>query len=145
MATNDYAATVREVIDQLWNKGNVDYVEQAFPADFVSYDPVFGQTDRAGVKKIVSSIRAGFTDLSERIDELITAVDNVIVRWSCSGTHRGAFMGMSPTGKQSTVSGIDIYRFENGRLRYNWSNWDALGLMRTIGAVTQLPFQAPVG
>jgi len=64
--------------------------------------------------------------------------ETVMVRWFCRGTHKGDLNGISPTGKQITISGISIARFANGKMVEGWVNWDALGLMQQLGVVPEL-------
>jgi predicted ester cyclase len=58
-----------------------------------------------------------------------------VIRWSSTGTHNGVFMGIPPTGKPTTVTGIDIFRIAGGKLVELWQNWDQLGLLQQIGAI----------
>jgi len=51
-----------------------------------------------------------------------------------TGTHQGTLMGIAPTGSRCTVEGISVSRFRAGRLVEEWAQWDALGLLRQIGA-----------
>jgi predicted ester cyclase len=44
-------------------------------------------------------------------------------------------MGIPPTGKQATVTGISIGRVVNGKIVESWSNFDALGMMQQLGVV----------
>ncbi len=59
----------------------------------------------------------------------------MITRWTASGTHRSAFLGVPATGKQFAVTGITILRFAQGKIGEEWVNWDALGLMHELGTV----------
>ena len=52
-----------------------------------------------------------------------------------TGTHQGELMGIAATGKQATVTGLELHRFENGRVAESWINWDTLGLLQQIGAI----------
>ncbi len=45
-------------------------------------------------------------------------------------------MGIKPTGKKVTLTGIEIHRIENGRIAESWTNWDQYGLMQQIGVIT---------
>jgi predicted ester cyclase len=51
-------------------------------------------------------------------------------------------MGIAPTGKRSTVTGINIGRYPNGKLVEAWGNNDNLGLLQQLGVV---PMLAPAG
>jgi predicted ester cyclase len=54
------------------------------------------------------------------------------------GPFRRAFMGIPPTGKQVTVSGITISRVKNGKVVEEWSNWDPLGMLQQLGVVPEM-------
>jgi len=49
-------------------------------------------------------------------------------------THRGAFAGVPPTGREVELSGIEIVRLAGGRIVEHWDEIDALGLLRQLGA-----------
>jgi predicted ester cyclase len=42
---------------------------------------------------------------------------------------------MPPTGKQATISGIEIYRIASGKIGERWGNFDQLGLMQQLGVI----------
>jgi quercetin dioxygenase-like cupin family protein len=50
-------------------------------------------------------------------------------------THKGDFMGLPPTGKQVTFTGIAIVRIVGDKMVENWVNFDALSLMQQLGVV----------
>jgi len=61
--------------------------------------------------------------------------DHVATRWTGRGTHTGEIAGIAPTGKDVTVSGITVSRFEDGLVVEEWTTWDTLGMLVQIGAV----------
>ena len=62
----------------------------------------------------------------------------VATRWTGRGTHKGELMGIPPTGKQVTVSGITISHVKNGKVVEEWSNWDTLGMLQQLGVVPEM-------
>ena len=44
-------------------------------------------------------------------------------------------MGVPPTGRPVTTTGIAIDRLAEGKVAESWVNVDALGLLRQIGAI----------
>ncbi len=44
-------------------------------------------------------------------------------------------MGIAPTGKQATSTGISILRWANGKGVEQWSNYDDLGLLQQLGVI----------
>jgi predicted ester cyclase len=71
------------------------------------------------------------------LDDLIAEGEKVSYRWTARGTHQGEFLGIAPTGKQMTTTGIVIERLTNGKLTEGWTSSDTLGLMRQLGAIPE--------
>jgi predicted ester cyclase len=90
---------------------------------------------RQGIKQFYGMLRAAFPDLHFTIEDQIAAGDRVVTRWTANGTHNGEFQGISPTGKQITIAGIDIDRLANGKVVECWPVADELGLLRQLGAI----------
>jgi len=76
-----------------------------------------------------------FPDLHLTIEDLIAEGNEVVLRWTGTGTQQGAFAGNPPTGKQVTSTGIDIFRIANGKVVEHWSNSDDLGVLQQLGVV----------
>ena len=56
-------------------------------------------------------------------------------RFIAKGTHTKEFMGVPASGKQVSISGINIFRISGGKIVEHWVNYDATGLMQQIGAM----------
>jgi steroid delta-isomerase-like uncharacterized protein len=89
----------------------------------------------AGLKPIIAGFRAAFPDLQVTVEDQIAEGDKVVTRYTMRGTHQGAFMGLPPTGKHVTVSGIQIERVVQGQIVEHWRKSDDLGMMQQLGAV----------
>jgi steroid delta-isomerase-like uncharacterized protein len=90
---------------------------------------------RQAFKELISGYRNAFPDMKLTIEEQIAEGDVVVTRWTGTGTHKGELMGVAPTGKRITVQGLVISRFRNGKLVEEIENYDALGMLRQMGAV----------
>jgi steroid delta-isomerase-like uncharacterized protein len=133
-------AIASRIIQQIFNEGRLDAAEEFVAAGYVGHDnarpaPLIGQN---GVKESAAGYRAAFPDLAISIAEQIAEGDRVVTRWEARGTHEGDFFGVSPTGRQVTVTGITVDRYADGQLIEGWTNWDALGLLQQLGAVPSL-------
>jgi predicted ester cyclase len=83
---------------------------------------------------------AAFPDLRMVPEDVIASGDKVVARVRVTGTHNGAFMGMSPTGRRVEVQLIDIIRFgADGRAREHWGVSDQLAMMQQLGAIPAGP------
>ena len=131
------ANTVRKLIDEIWNRGQMAMADMIYTPDFISHDPAETQTMRGpeAVKQSATMYRTAFPDLHLHIEDTISDGDKVVVRWTSTGTHTGDLQGIAPTGKSTSSTGITIARFVNGKIAEEWANWDTLGLMRQLGVV----------
>lgn len=88
----------------------------------------------AGMKQIAADFRSAFPDLRFEVEIVIAEDDFVAARWTASGNHLGSWGAVEPTGSRATFSGVNIYRFENGKVAELWNHRDDLGLMEQVGA-----------
>jgi steroid delta-isomerase-like uncharacterized protein len=93
------------------------------------------QPNREGFRQILAKFREALPDVHLTIEDEFADGDTVIQRISATGTHKGEFQGIPPTGKKVKVNGIHIWRFANGKAIENWVQLDALGLMQQLGAI----------
>src|SRR6266498_2132823 len=136
MSAEENKALIRRFYEEVWDRGNTDFVFDVFAEDYVRHD--FRPTDAlpgpAGQKKIADDFRAAFPDLEVTVDLIVGEEDFVVGRWTASGTHRGPWGALEPTGRRATFSAVNIFRFENGKVTEIWNHRDDLGLMQQIGA-----------
>ena len=78
---------------------------------------------------------SAFPDLKRPVEDLVAEGDKVVARWSSRGTHDGDFMGVPPTGRTVTTTGITIFRLEDGKIVEEWSESDMLGMLQQVGAI----------
>jgi steroid delta-isomerase-like uncharacterized protein len=78
---------------------------------------------------------AAFPDLHVEVEDLVTDGGKVVTRYSVHGTHKGELMGIPPTGRQVSIGGIAIDRFENGRSIEHWEYYDQMGMMQQLGVI----------
>lgn len=88
-----------------------------------------------GRKMFYSTMLAAFPDMQVRLEDVFAEGDKLVSRWSARGTHNGDMMGIPPTGKQISVGGIAIDRFENGQSVEHWEVFDQMGLMQQLGVI----------
>ena len=130
----DNKATVRRLFDEYLNRHDAA-LESELYADAVFRAPV-GELRGEAHLQFVLSIFSAFPDVHYDLVDQIAEGDKVASRWRCVATHRGEFMGVAPTGKQVTVTGLTINRILNGKIVEEWAEWDNLGLMQQLGVVT---------
>jgi steroid delta-isomerase-like uncharacterized protein len=139
MSAEENKAVVHRYIEEAFNRGNLDVVDEMIATDGVHYanvwdEPLRGPEQR---RQAVSRWREAFPDLHMSIDDLISEGEKVSYRWTARGTHQGEFLGIAPSGKQMTTTGIVIERLTNGKFTEGWTSSDTLGLMRQLGGIPE--------
>ncbi len=129
----------RRVIEEGFNQGRLEVIDELVGRDFVGHDPVDPEDTHGvdGIKARIETYRAAFPDLRISLEEIVAEDDIVATRWIARGTHEGELMGMAATGRTTESHGMTIDRFEGGKLVESWDNWNALGLMQQIGALPE--------
>lgn len=131
-ALDDNKARAREFYD-IWNAHNPDALDTVIAEGYKMHSKLPGVAqDREGMKQWVASVIAAFPDIYFTIEQQIAEGDLVMTRWSATGTHKGALMGMPATDRKTKVTGISIVRLKDGLSVESWGEWDALGMMRQI-------------
>ena len=139
MSSEQNKKIVRRVFEEPW-KGNLAVVDEFVASDYIGHDPADPEPLRGpqGVKEFISTYRAAFPDARIMVEQQLAEGDLVATRWSGRGTHEGELMGIEPTGRQVTVSGLTISRLEGGKIVEEFQNWDTFGMMQQLGAVPAL-------
>jgi len=61
------------------------------------------------MNNVIITCRAAFHGLNVTIDDIRAVGDKVTARFTARGTHNGEFMGLPPSGKANTMTGIEIF------------------------------------
>jgi steroid delta-isomerase-like uncharacterized protein len=126
---------VRRFHAELLSARDPAVVDAFFAEEFVSHNnPPDFPPGREGVKRFFELFRDAFPDVTVAIDELVAEGDQVAVATTFTGTHEGELMGIAPTGRRVSVTGIDIVRVEDGRIAEHRGLTDVVGLMRQLTA-----------
>jgi steroid delta-isomerase-like uncharacterized protein len=104
--------------------------------DYVMH--VRGRGDVVGLEACLNhfaAYREAIPDQHWTVEDQIAEGDKVVVLWTLRGTHAGELMGIPPTGRQVTMTGISVFRIAGGKLVEDWVQSDTLGLFQQLGAV----------
>jgi steroid delta-isomerase-like uncharacterized protein len=142
MSTEQNKANYVRFIEEAWNKGNIDVLDElAAPRFVLHFMPPGTPPGGESMKRFITSIRTSFPDLWITIEDQFAEGDKTVTRYTMTGTHRGPFLNhlktlMPPTGKRFSVEGIDIFRYDgDGKCLDCWSTFDRLGMLQQLGAI----------
>lgn len=136
----DAKAIVRRLYEDVWNKRKLEAVSDLFSPSHALHNSNFsGSSVGPEAYKIqVAMFWAAFPDLRFTVEDTVAEKDKLVASWTISGTHKGEFMGIRPTNRKVSIEGITIHYIANGKIIDSNISWDALGLMRQLGAVPAL-------
>jgi steroid delta-isomerase-like uncharacterized protein len=137
---SDNKQIARRLVEEIWSNRNLAAIDELLSPDYIGHDPTQPEPIRgpAGFREWVGVYLEAFPDGRVTIDEQIAEGDRVATRWTGRGTQTGELMGIAPTGKQVTVSGLTLSRFTGGKIVEEWEIYDALGMLVQLGAVPEL-------
>ena len=126
-------ATVRLLIEEVFNKGNLSVLNEVIHEDYYYHSPTEKMEGTDDLRAFVQAFRSAFPDLHIRVDDQIAEGDKVSTRITMTGTHRGDFLGLPETGKRVHIQGVVLSRLQDGLIREEWELLDQLTLLQQLG------------
>ncbi|MBD0745544.1 ester cyclase [Streptomyces sp. CBMA152] len=130
------ASTARRFFHEIATGGNLDAIDEVFARDYADHDIIKEQdtvVGSDGIRDDLTGWRSAF-DFTFDLDRQICEGDDVVTLWTWKATHKGDFMGIPASGKQVTMTGTTIFRFKNDKIQEGWWHYDAMKLMKQLGA-----------
>jgi steroid delta-isomerase-like uncharacterized protein len=135
----DHAATMRGTYERI-NKGDIAGFGDLVADDFVEHQGMPALPTKEGTLEFFRILLAAFPDWRMTVEDLIAGGDKTVARVTVTGTHKGEFMGVPPTGTYVDVQLIDIMRFDGaGLVCEHWGVADMLSLLQQLGVVPAGP------
>ena len=123
---------VQRYVNEILNQGKLSVADEIIGEDFVDPAGAPGEKGPESLKKVITSFRTIFPDLSVTIDEMVVDGESIAWKWTATGTHQAAMFGIPPTGKQVTFGGIIIDTIQNGKIVERQGIWDRMGLKEQL-------------
>ena len=138
MSVEENKAIAHPLFSNAWNQGDFTLAEKYVSPDIIDH---FDRTRGIeSFRRVINTFRTAFPNLRLTIEDEIGEGDKVVHRWTMTGTQQGEIVGIPPTGRTATWTGITIVRFADGKIVERWANVDVLAIMQQLGAI---PAAAP--
>ena len=135
MSLDENKALARRWVEEIWHKGNLSVLDDFLATNFVfNYAPPGVEPNKAAYKQAMNMYRDACPDMYYDIQDMVAEGDKVVVRWVGRGTQKGEIMGIAPTGKEMTLTGISIVHIVGGKIAEEWTEMDMLGALQQLGA-----------
>jgi steroid delta-isomerase-like uncharacterized protein len=122
---------------EIYNSNDLEALGEVVSEDLLTPKIMPGiPSGMEGAKAAHRIMLAGFPDYQTVIDDLVAEGDKVVARITMSGTNTGNFMGIPPTGKHVSFTGIYIARIANGKIVEHWGEEDSISLLQQLGALS---------
>lgn len=142
MTTDNLSALDR--VQAAVNNGELDLalklIDEVCAPDMILSTPLKLPVSGVEAQKVVFRILlSAFPDLHIETEDRLVDGDKVVYRNVVTGTHRGTYMGVEPTGKKITYNEIFIVRLdESGRIAQTWGVVDTAAQMRQLGLIPEI-------
>ena len=124
-AFDRHKVLVRKIVEEMFNRGNLDVASEIFAADFVDRGHVQVADKKDGPEgfaQFVMSIRSALPDLVAAIQNMVAEGDYVAMWNTATATHRGELFGMPPSGRQINMRDFHFFRFFDGKIVEHWNS-----------------------
>jgi predicted ester cyclase len=130
----EIVAPLYEALNEPGKKDVGALLAKAAHPDYRSYHTNLDWLSRDQLADVFRGMGMAVPDLRWRVVDLQTFGDQIVVRGEATGTPRGEFWGVQPTGKSFKTMAIDVFTVRDGKLAsaYHIENWmTALEQLRT--------------
>jgi len=121
-ATNSQLA--RKWFEEVWNQRMEATVYELLHPDVVGHMEGLEVRSPSDFAQARAALLDGLPDLRVTVEAVISEGDDVVVRWSATGTHRGPGLGLAPSLRRATFRGMSWMVFSEGRIVEGWDSWN---------------------
>jgi predicted ester cyclase len=133
--------TLRRIPLEVFHENKMEVVDEVLAAEVTDHGmlPPGFPPGREGLKGFITALKVAFPDMRYTIIHEVAEGDMVVQHMSASGTMKGEFAGMKPTGKSATWDEVHIVRMKDGKAVEHWAVVDQLGMLQQLGLAPAAP------
>jgi len=135
LADNDLKGVMRRLYDA-FNAGDQHALDAIVADGFVEHEDTPGiPPGKDGLKQFVAMLHKAFPDVVFRVADVASEADKVWARVVVTGTQRGDYFGIPPTGRTIHIEVFDVCRIAGSQITEHWGLSDQMGVMRQLGVL----------
>jgi steroid delta-isomerase-like uncharacterized protein len=133
MGVEENKETQRRIVEEVFNNKDMSVIPELISPDF-AYDEFFGSfAGPEGFRQMCEMQNAAFPDLHYKIEDMIGEGDKLVTRMTWSGTFKGKFAGIEPTGKHIVLTEAAFSTFKDGKETGPLTIFDRLSFFQQAG------------
>jgi predicted SnoaL-like aldol condensation-catalyzing enzyme len=125
----DNARLVRQVIEEIWNAGDLDLADRLFAPDYINHGGLIPDLVRGpeAIKISVVMCRTAFPSFRVAIVDLLAQGSMVALHWVALSPSRRTRVNDQRAGEphSDTFSGMTFARMIAGQIAESWTCWDS--------------------
>ena len=126
----------RERVEALFNRGELDRIEEFVTPDFVNHEAWPGEDPGVeGFRLRMRRLHEAISDMHMDVHEVVAGGDLVAYRATLSGVHTGPLQGIPPTGRRFSARHMHMLRMRDGRSSEHWAVRDDLSMLQQLGVI----------
>ena len=114
-------ALVRRLVDEVINGRDLDVLDAVATPELAPK-----------LRRAFGEFRAAFPDWQQELVEVVAEDTTVVARFRCTGTHRGKWQGLAPTGRTMRIDEVYFFRVSDGRISGLWGLEDTWTRLRQL-------------
>jgi steroid delta-isomerase-like uncharacterized protein len=131
--TSTSPATVAQAIFDAINAHDLDAMASHYADTIEERMPDRTITSPADLKAYMGDLLAAMPDLHFDVHDLAETGEQVLSRWTITGTHQGTFEGLKATGTRLEVDGFECMTIRDGKLVANFVVFDRTAFGQQLG------------
>lgn len=129
MSPDNARLVVRRLYEVVLNQQNLAVLPSLLAPGFNRNGHALGH---AGMAALLHTYFSAFPDLTCTIESMIADGDQVAVRMTWHGAHRGPWLGQAASGKRVSWTVLGWHQVRDGRIARSWVQEDTAGLLAAI-------------
>jgi steroid delta-isomerase-like uncharacterized protein len=119
--------------EEVWNQRRTDTIDELLTDESVNHSESGPLRGKQEFKERAHAVfLSAFPDLRMTAEGTVAEGDEVVVRWSVTGTHRGDGLGFPATGRAVSFRGMMWIRYRSGKMIEGWDCWNQAGLIQAL-------------
>ena len=136
MSTEINKDIVRRFYEEVVSTGNTDRIQEFISEEYTEvFDGKRYLSGIEGAKEHIIGVRKTYHDLEISIEHQISEDEWVVSCITTTGTHKGEWLGIKPTGKLVVFTGVNVDKVVDGLIVEHGGAANMLGPLLEIGAV----------
>jgi steroid delta-isomerase-like uncharacterized protein len=128
-----HVALARRWFEEVWNQRRVETIDDlVLPESECHTGSGMLRGPHAFRTRVYEPFVAAFPDLAVQVVGTVEEGDQVVVRWTATGTHTGPGLGFPASGRSIFIRGMTWIRFAHGRMAEGWDCWNLREMIESL-------------